>query len=128
MLSRVASWHQGSSVSVILTPIRRRRSSRPCSVIFGKSDRSRGMRGLHGARLRLAQRLAVDLAGRRLGQRRHEGHPTRVLVLAEPRARELLQLAGERIVAAARRSEEHTSELQSRSDLVCRLLLEKKNT
>src|SRR6478672_555717 len=27
-----------------------------------------------------------------------------------------------------RRSEEHTSELQSRSDLVCRLLLEKKNT
>src|SRR2546428_9432105 len=29
--------------------------------------------------------------------------------------------------AQARRSEEHTSELQSRSDLVCRLLLEKKN-
>src|SRR2546428_6148447 len=30
--------------------------------------------------------------------------------------------------AARVRSEEHTSELQSRSDLVCRLLLEKKNT
>src|SRR3989440_1034306 len=29
---------------------------------------------------------------------------------------------------AAQRSEEHTSELQSRSDLVCRLLLEKKKT
>src|SRR5271167_2889693 len=29
--------------------------------------------------------------------------------------------------AAAPRSEEHTSELQSRFDLVCRLLLEKKN-
>src|SRR5438874_8774206 len=29
-------------------------------------------------------------------------------------------------VAAIRRSEEHTSELQSRRDLVCRLLLEKK--
>src|SRR2546428_9368103 len=28
---------------------------------------------------------------------------------------------------SVRRSEEHTSELQSRSDLVCRLLLEKKN-
>src|SRR2546421_8123149 len=28
---------------------------------------------------------------------------------------------------AETRSEEHTSELQSRSDLVCRLLLEKKN-
>src|SRR5438067_9933034 len=30
--------------------------------------------------------------------------------------------------AAPRRSEEHTSELQSRFDLVCRLLLEKKKT
>src|SRR5438067_9832550 len=30
--------------------------------------------------------------------------------------------------APARRSEEHTSELQSRFDLVCRLLLEKKNS
>src|SRR2546430_10161955 len=29
---------------------------------------------------------------------------------------------------ADRRSEEHTSELQSQSNLVCRLLLEKKNT
>src|SRR5690349_24215408 len=29
---------------------------------------------------------------------------------------------------ACARSEEHTSELQSRRDLVCRLLLEKKNT
>src|SRR2546428_7302174 len=32
------------------------------------------------------------------------------------------------IAVGAWRSEEHTSELQSRSDLVCRLLLEKKNT
>src|SRR3712207_6947742 len=30
-------------------------------------------------------------------------------------------------VAAGQRSEEHTSELQSRQHLVCRLLLEKKN-
>src|SRR2546430_13207520 len=30
--------------------------------------------------------------------------------------------------AASRRSEEHTSELQSQSNLVCRLLLEKKKT
>src|SRR5207247_5103660 len=37
--------------------------------------------------------------------------------------------AGHRRVDEARvRSEEHTSELQSRVDLVCRLLLEKKNT
>src|SRR5215469_18777422 len=33
---------------------------------------------------------------------------------------------GPRAVAPRRRSEEHTSELQSRRDLVCRLLLEKK--
>src|SRR3712207_8854630 len=32
------------------------------------------------------------------------------------------------IQIAVRRSEEHTSELQSRQYLVCRLLLEKKNT
>src|SRR2546428_7484848 len=33
-----------------------------------------------------------------------------------------------RALVALARSEEHTSELQSRSDLVCRLLLEKKPT
>src|SRR2546428_6697820 len=32
----------------------------------------------------------------------------------------------QRLPSASSRSEEHTSELQSRSDLVCRLLLEKK--
>src|SRR5206468_10820567 len=36
-------------------------------------------------------------------------------------------LPGHRFRAYRNRSEEHTSELQSRSDLVCRLLLEKKN-
>src|SRR3712207_7532923 len=34
----------------------------------------------------------------------------------------------ERNLCGCRRSEEHTSELQSRQYLVCRLLLEKKNT
>src|SRR5690606_40118577 len=33
----------------------------------------------------------------------------------------------ERVVGDVERSEEHTSELQSRENLVCRLLLEKKN-
>src|SRR5216683_4846909 len=37
------------------------------------------------------------------------------------------RLATIRPVRCAGRSEDHTSELQSRSDLVCRLLLEKKN-
>src|SRR2546428_12759787 len=34
---------------------------------------------------------------------------------------------GPKAQSSDQRSEEHTSELQSRSDLVCRLLLEKKN-
>src|SRR5438067_3479713 len=36
-------------------------------------------------------------------------------------------LSGSHLGTAAVRSEEHTSELQSRFELVCRLLLEKKN-
>src|SRR2546430_3667530 len=50
----------------------------------------------------------------------------------EPRARQALRLdravvlVGEEIEPADERSEEHTSELQSPSNLVCRLLLEKK--
>src|SRR2546427_5949608 len=40
-----------------------------------------------------------------------------------------LEPPGERLVSQGlRRSEEHTSELQSQSNLVCRLLLEKKKT
>src|SRR5437870_10215971 len=37
-------------------------------------------------------------------------------------------LAGPRRISESDRSEEHTSELQSRGHLVCRLLLEKKKT
>src|SRR5438034_5809647 len=44
-----------------------------------------------------------------------------------PRYRGDVAIRGDRIVAVGfLRSEEHTSELQSHSDLVCRLLLEKK--
>src|SRR5450432_2753805 len=39
-----------------------------------------------------------------------------------------LTLALQELLTARDRSEEHTSELQSRSDIVCRLLLEKKKT
>src|SRR2546428_8303120 len=48
-----------------------------------------------------------------------------VVVRASGRHQAPVPLA-ETIVAGWRRSEEHTSELQSRSDIVCRLLLEKK--
>src|SRR2546428_12669815 len=44
----------------------------------------------------------------------HEGHKVDRLVVP----------GGKEVVAHLNRSEEHTSELQSRSDLVCRLLLE----
>src|SRR2546430_12625139 len=50
-----------------------------------------------------------------------------------PRPRDAVRLPanwGDRyaVCPSCRRSEEHTSELQSQSNLVCRLLLEKKNT
>src|SRR5207249_547038 len=53
------------------------------------------------------------------------------VILAEPGA--LIGFAGRRVIEQTirrklPRSEEHTSELQSRFDLVCRLLLEKKKT
>src|SRR2546430_4990843 len=44
--------------------------------------------------------------------------------LASPAA---LQQFKDAVTSDPRRSEEHTSELQSQSNLVCRLLLEKKN-
>src|SRR2546421_9726689 len=47
----------------------------------------------------------------------------RASCIRSERARRIL-----RLVEIKNRSEEHTSELQSRSDLVCRLLLEKKKT
>src|SRR2546430_8730133 len=45
----------------------------------------------------------------------------------QTRQRQLRRAVAFRRVDNARRSEEHTSELQSQSNLVCRLLLEKKN-
>src|SRR2546427_8249979 len=43
------------------------------------------------------------------------------------RAQDTVVLQGESHLEERTRSEEHTSELQSQSNLVCRLLLEKKN-
>src|SRR5437773_6799451 len=63
---------------------------------------------------------------------RHQSRPVLFDVVSNP---EFLRegcaiedtLRPDRIVIGAPRSEEHTSELQSHHDLVCRLLLEKKN-
>src|SRR5256885_4755698 len=73
-----------------------------------------------------------DFHGARVGGARHPGaQPVPESVWHELRGR-LASLAGEPPSAppepgAAPRSEEHTSELQSPCNLVCRLLLEKKN-
>src|SRR3712207_6879563 len=65
------------------------------------------------------QVTACKSAYRRARLMADSSFPTRSSVLAPS--------AGE-IVVGLLRSEEHTSELQSRQYLVCRLLLEKKNT
>src|SRR5438034_6127253 len=54
------------------------------------------------------------------------GADARVGAARAARDQAALNLSYTRITAPAERSEEHTSELQSHSDLVCRLLLEKK--
>src|SRR5690554_7684953 len=75
-------------------------------------------------------------SGAERGSRRR-GNPGAVLLPEEPWLRELPGLLfcpahvvrgpGPGKIVALERSEEHTSELQSRPHLVCRLLLEKKN-
>src|SRR5688572_32449247 len=52
--------------------------------------------------------------------------PTPICELSSIRARNARAIS--RTSASPSRSEEHTSELQSQSNLVCRLLLEKKKT
>src|SRR5256886_8608226 len=56
------------------------------------------------------------------------GAPVTGIVFGAPQNAVLLDTADphRRLLAHAHRSEEHTSELQSQSNLVCRLLLEKK--
>src|SRR2546429_6490138 len=87
----------------------------PYTTLF-RSRRNRGrVRKVSGARRSRIQRFAQ----RPHRQSRRDGKfdPPR-----RGRSRRRGQCAG------GRRSEEHTSELQSRLHLVCRLLLEKKNT
>src|SRR2546430_10066778 len=55
-----------------------------------------------------------------------EGHDVRVMAVDSLPAEPFLAHGGALVLAPGTRSEEHTSELQSQSNLVCRLLLEKK--
>src|SRR5699024_12102654 len=73
------------------------------------ADTPRPGRAEAPARAAIAHVMA-DRGGQQTGEQDGIGHPSKITPASVPR------------------SEEHTSELQSRFDLVCRLLLEKKNT
>src|SRR3712207_8084806 len=88
----------------------------PRSTLFPYTTLFRSLGERHGAQRSAGTRheraqvdVAMDERRRGLTRREHRCHPRRV----------------EGVVG---RSEEHTSELQSRQYLVCRLLLEKKTT
>src|SRR5207253_10733982 len=57
---------------------------------------------------------------------RPAGSPPSAWTISAPRGQERTRIVGRRRGQSVSRSEEHTSELQSRGHLVCRLLLEKK--
>src|SRR5207247_5026801 len=88
--------------------------------------------------LALLEDAPAEAAPRPVGAHEHRPHPRRFARgVEEPRVVARVAATGVELVAsaptaaghglaAALRSEEHTSELQSRVDIVCRLLLEKK--
>src|SRR5207247_8903646 len=88
-----------------------RRSSDLISIRHWPADRSASLQRirLRPADLRVDLRAEQQRQARQIEPEHQEDHPT--------------DRAVRRVVV---RSEEHTSELQSRVDLVCRLLLEKK--
>src|SRR2546426_2577030 len=86
----------------------------PRSTLFPYTTLFRSLATLQGE--------ALDRLGRELRDITRPGDPvTREVAGSRAVANLLMQLV-------ARRSEEHTSELQSPCNLVCRLLLEKKKT
>src|SRR2546427_7835511 len=79
-----------------------------------RGDRGRGWRGLGSGRLR--------------GGIPAQGRVTKAPSAAASRPGAPASHPKKRCGSISSRSEEHTSELQSQSNLVCRLLLEKKKT
>src|SRR5438874_9881564 len=75
--------------------------------------------------LSLHDALPIYSSGKRRVPARENVRPVQECSRAPYRIREK-QMHRDRAHRTNRRSEEHTSELQSRRDLVCRLLLEKK--
>src|SRR5438067_9072726 len=81
----------------------------PRSTLFPYTTLFRSPRRRRVVRRRRDQRIPAARRHARCRRAAHRGHAR-----------------GKRWLLPAARSEEHTSELQSRFDLVCRLLLEKK--
>src|SRR5690606_41751638 len=79
---------------------------------------------LHDALPISARGRCTAIASTSVRVRRSRRTPSARAVVRSPRARTPRSDSGRGTVSA--RSEEHTSELQSRENLVCRLLLEKK--
>src|SRR2546428_2931827 len=94
----------------------------PRSTLFPYTTLFRSRHEAHrrGLRAELGERKCDASLGLRRG-----GGASRAMVGASPAPGRPVAGA-RRDLHAVERSEEHTSELQSRSDLVCRLLLEKK--
>src|SRR5688572_31080191 len=91
----------------------------PRSTLFPYTTLFRSLRHPHAT-------LCRGIAGRKPGRLRDIGPPLCPRHVGWRRA-SAADRAGRRLPALAElRSEEHTSELQSQSNLVCRLLLEKK--
>src|SRR5438132_9909067 len=80
---------------------------------------------IHTLSLHDALPISIPSAGRGRIARQQQRRGTRARHFAARRRSDALEQS-ERHSRVAARSEEHTSELQSHSDLVCRLLLEKK--
>src|SRR3712207_7414463 len=89
----------------------------PYTTLFRSLEERPGPGVLHG------DRPELDLRGPLEGVPRHRGDARPGEALGD--RCDVLE-GRERLVHPDRRSEEHTSELQSRQYLVCRLLLEKK--
>src|SRR5207247_5634456 len=80
-------------------------------------------------RIEQADQVGLDVFGIGEHHKREflDSAPPVILAAAAARTQRIRLTSAVSVLSAAR-SEEHTSELQSRVDLVCRLLLEKKKT
>src|SRR5690625_2505675 len=91
------------------------------TIVEAWADRTAALSQLEG----IAQVYCFENHGAEIGVTLHHPHgQIYAYPMVTPRTEQMLQQA----VAHRQRSEEHTSELQSRGHLVCRLLLEKKKT